>query len=108
MHIYYCIEYLFDTSFNTHLILVYYVLARFSSRRQSLRAATGSLEENVLPLLRYRLISMKFSIELSRRGPDDVKTVTKNEVKSQAECDQNRIASHFNRSSCTSSCYLLI
>ena len=25
----------------------------FPSRRQSLRAATGSLEENVLPLLRY-------------------------------------------------------
>ena len=79
MHIYYCIEYLFNISFNTHLILVYYVLARFSSRRQSLRAATGSLEENMLPLLRYRLTSMKFSIELSRRGPDDMKTVTKNE-----------------------------
>ena len=29
----------------------------FPSRRQSLRAATGSLEENVLPLLRYRLSS---------------------------------------------------
>ena len=29
----------------------------FPSLRQSLRAATGSLEENVLPLLRYRLSS---------------------------------------------------
>ena len=36
-------------------------LRAFPSRRQSLRAATGSLEEssleNVLPLLRYRLSS---------------------------------------------------
>ena len=39
----------------------------FPSRRQSLRAATGSLEENMLPLLRYWLSSIVKKVLMLRR-----------------------------------------
>ena len=80
----------------------------FICRKQDFSAASM----NAVSIQTYAAAEEKFNTVYDSHstlgmGQRYVISVTKNEAKNEAGCYQNRIASHFNRSACTSSCNLV-